>query len=191
MTPTVTKELIIRLENNQIPGHEKSPPLSLSVKRRRWEFTFFFFSQQSCWTSLVFIARSTGNDGTVFNGSSLPQSANKKDNAVEFHRGDHFERFKVTLAGGQGLLSAPSTVNESHWTSKGAINKQTLARPLIANGSFFIWCFPSGSKCSNVKTGSISRRAAVRSHCHWYNRWYKPLRLWTTSPVLYVKYHGD
>lgn len=81
-----------------------------------------------------------GNDGTVFNCSSQPQSDNKKkDNTVEFHkRGDHFERFKVTLAGGQGLLSVPSTVNESHWTSKGAINKQTLARPLIANDSFFV-----------------------------------------------------
>lgn len=51
------------------------------------------------------------------------------------------------LAGGQGLLSppfpppsslTPSTVNESRWSSKGAINKQTLARPLIANDSFFV-----------------------------------------------------
>ena len=89
-----------------------------------------------------------------------PQSAKKKkDNAVEF---SHFERFKVTPAGGQGLLSAPSTVNESHWTSKAAINKQTLARPLIANDRLFVSRFPSGSKCSYVKAGSISRRVAVR-----------------------------
>lgn len=51
MTPTVTKELIIRLENNQIPVHEKSPPLSLSVeeegagaRRRRPSKPSLFFS---------------------------------------------------------------------------------------------------------------------------------------------------
>lgn len=56
----------------------------------------------------------------------------------------------MTPAEGQALLSAPSTVNESHWASEGAINKQTLAHPLIANDRLFVLCFPSGSECSNV-----------------------------------------
>lgn len=169
MTPTVTKELIIRLENNQIPVHEKSPPLSLSVKRRRWEFTFFFPVSNLVEHHLFSSLSRRGNDGTLFNGSSQSQSANYKTTRLSFTSGATISSdSKWPHAGGQGLLSAPSTVNESHWTSKGAINKQTLAHPLIANDRLFVLCFPSGSKCSNVTTQSTSGWVADRERSHWY-----------------------
>lgn len=64
------------------------------------------------------------------------------------------------------VLISPIYCKWVHCASKGAADKQTLARPLIANDRLFVECFPSGSKCSHVKTGSISRRAAVSWHSH-------------------------
>lgn len=104
-----------------------------------------------------------GNDGTVFNGGSRPQSANRKTSAVE---SDQSEAFTVTPGTEVRVCYLPpSTVNEPLRASKGAINKQTLARLLIANDRLFVCRFPSGSQCSADR---IRRRQGERLLLYQY-----------------------
>lgn len=177
MTPTVTKELIIRLENNQIPVHEKSPPLSLSVKEEEVGTRpppppppppLFFFPVSSLVERRLFSPPPPLRGMTelyLTAGPSLARSAKKKLNNEKWRTwvaqplpAIHSDPCRRSAA---PPLSAPSTVNESHWASKGAINKQTVAHPLIARDRLFVLCFPSGSKCSNV-TATIHLQVSGR-----------------------------
>jgi len=174
----------------------KAPPLSLSVKRRR-ECTFFFslsFLKSAivfniaCFSSLS----PRGNDETVFNGQLffvcfllLPRSAKKADDAAILSRSDPH------VGGGQFLffpfkffffISPDPPWKSPAGLLKHAINKQTAARPLIANDGLFVWRFPLWVELQDPSPCRVCVCVCVWGGPADYNHRYEPLRLWMTSP---------